>query len=406
MRHAAMDLTALGAGGFRAYLAANFISIVGIWINRVTIGWLAWSLTGSTAWVGTVSFLMYAPTLVTGPLFGAVADRIDLRRGAMATQAALALLTLALGGLSFAGRLDVWALAAIALLFGLTASANGPLRLTLVPQLVEPAAIANAITLISINFNAARLVGPAIGGMMIGRFGTGATALLALALMLPMLAVLPLLAMRARPRLQTAHGVAAQLLEATRRVLGNDDLRLTMAITAVTSIVAGGVLEVMPSVVDGVFHRGAEGLGQTLSAAGAGALCTGISMTFTRRAFSSAVRLRTACLWMVAGMAIVFAFAVISYWPLAIGLCFGLGAVGTYTSVTSQAVVQVDATDAFRGRAIGLWLLVSVGGTALGALAYGVLADLAGIRGALALMGGAGLAVSAAVVRGAFGAPR
>lgn len=398
-----MDLSALGSRGFRIYLAANFVSIVGIWINRVTVGWLGWSLTGSTAWVGALSFLLYAPTLVAGPFFGALADRIDVRRGAVATQAALALLTLALGCLSVVGLTTIWVLAAIALLLGAVASANGPIRLTLVPQLVAPAVIANAITLISINFNAARLVGPAVGGLLIGRFGVGTTSFASLALMLPMLVTLPLLSIRDKQPVTAGHSVAAQLLEALWRILGKGELCQAMAVTAVTSIVAGGSLEVMPAVVDGVFGRGAAGLGQTLSAAGAGALCCGLSMIFARGAFSSAARLRAACLWMAAGTAIVFAFGMISAWPLAIGLCFGLGAVGTFTSVTTQAVVQLDAGDAFRGRAIGFWLLVSVGGTALGALLYGMVADAVGIRAALITLGALGSVASLAVCGWVFG---
>lgn len=402
-RLGAMDLSALGSRGFRIYLVANFVSIVGIWINRVTIGWLGWSLTGSTAWVGALSFLLYAPTLFAGPFFGALADRIDVRRGAVATQAVLALLTLALGCVSIAGLTTIWVLAGIAVLFGATASANGPIRLTLVPQLVAPAAIANAITLISINFNAARLVGPAVGGLLIGRFGAGPSSLASLALMLPMLVTLPLLVVRDKAPAMSRHGVAAELVEAFWRILGKRELRQAMAITAVTSIVAGGALEVLPAVVDGVFGRGAAGLGQTLSAAGAGALCCGLSMIFARGAFSSAARLRAACLWTVPGTAIVFAFGMISAWPLAICLCFGLGAFGTFSSVTTQAVVQLDAGDAFRGRAIGFWLLVSVGGTALGALLYGMAADATSIRIALGAFGMLGFVVSLVIWGWVFG---
>ena len=110
-----MDLSALGSNGFRTYIAANFLSIVGIWINRITVAWLGWSLTGSAAWVGALSFLLFAPTLVTGPYFGALADRIDVRRGAIVTQAMLVLLTLLLAALDLAGFVDVWILCGIAL---------------------------------------------------------------------------------------------------------------------------------------------------------------------------------------------------------------------------------------------------------------------------------------------------
>lgn len=389
-----MDLSALGSNGFRTYIVANFLSILGIWINRITVAWLGWSLTGSAAWVGVLSFLLFAPTLVTGPYFGALADRIDVKQGALVTQSMLVLLTLLLAVLDLAGFVDIWLLSFIALLFGITASANSPIRLTLVPQLVSSRAIANAITLISINFNAARLIGPAIGGVAIAKLGSGMTALVSFATLLPMLVTLPFLQTKAKAAHSATEGVGAQLLEGLRRVWQSEHLWHAMLVTAISSIIPGGALEILPAVVDGVFHKGASGLGRALSAAGAGALTCGISMTFLSPHLSLRRRVEFTLPWMAGGSLAVLALGLVPGWPFVIGLAFLLGAVGTFTSVTTQAVIQLDAEDRFRGRAIGLWLVVSVGGNAAGALLLGTLADLSNVRTVLIAAGIVGVLAS------------
>lgn len=389
-----MDLSALGSNGFRTYIAANFLSIVGIWINRITVAWLGWSLTGSAAWVGALSFFLFAPTLITGPYFGALADRIDIKQGALVTQSMLVFLTLLLAVLDLAGFVDVWILSFIALLFGITASANSPIRLTLVPQLVSSRAIANAITLISINFNAARLIGPAIGGVAIAKFGPGMTSLVSFAALLPMLLTLPFLKTKAKAAAAATSGVGAELLEGLRRVWQSEHLWHAMLVTAISSIIPGGALEILPAVVDGVFHKGASGLGHALSAAGAGALTCGIFMTFLSPHLSLRRRVEFTLPWMAGGCLVVLALGLVPSWPFVIGLAFLLGAVGTFTSVTTQAVIQLDAEDRFRGRAIGLWLVVSVGGNAAGALLLGTLADLSNVRTVLIVTGIVGLLAS------------
>lgn len=392
-----MHLTALNSTSFRLYIAANFISVTGIWVNRVVIGWFSWSLTESATWVGIVSFLLFAPTLFAGPFFGVLADRVDIKRGALATQGLLAILMLALGALFVAGILDIWILSALSLLFGLTSSANTPIRLTLIPMIVPREALANAITLISINFNAARLVGPAVGGVMLEKVDPGSTIAASIAMTLPMLVALALLRPRARESSTNGPGgVTTQLLDATRHVCANNWLIQAMVITTITAVVSRGILEVLPAVADGMYHRGASGLGQMLSAAGIGALLSGISITLRKGSRPHLEQLRQSYWWMAAGVLAVLAMGLTGNWLIALGLVALMGASGTFTAIATQSVMQLETPDAYRGSTIGLWLFAGIGGNALGAIAFGTLADAMTMRTTMLVLGAIGVAAAAA----------
>ena len=166
-----MRFPALRARDLRIYIFGNFFALNGLWVQRVVVGWLGWDLTGQASWVGIIAFLMFAPTMISGPLFGVVADRVDVRRAAFVTQTLLALTALAMMVLYLTDLLTIWTLAATAVATGVISSAHHPIRMAMVPRLVPRDALANAVALVSINFNFARLMGPAAGGLLISSFG-------------------------------------------------------------------------------------------------------------------------------------------------------------------------------------------------------------------------------------------
>ena len=137
---------ALAHPAFRAYLAGNFAGLNGMWILRIAMGWLAWDLTGSAAITGLVAFLNFAPTLVSGPVFGVLADRIDPRHGLVATQSLQFLLAGALFALAARDAITAPVLLVMSLGIGLAASAYHPLRMTLAPRLVPREALSSLLT--------------------------------------------------------------------------------------------------------------------------------------------------------------------------------------------------------------------------------------------------------------------
>ena len=390
-----MSAMPLGQSSFRLYLAVNFVSLNGLWINRIVVGWLAWSYTGSAAWVGFVSSLLFAPTVLAGPFFGVIADRIDIKHGAITTQTGLGLIMLVLFLVHTAGALDIYGLAAIAFLFGLTQSANHPIRLTLVPLLVPPKEIPQAITIISINFNIARLLGPASGGLLIDGLGPGTAMAVSVLATLPMLAAFPYIRPRERAAKDGAHRpLLAELAEGARHVTASRRIRQAMLVTLIAAVTARGALEVLPAVADGMFERGAHGLGQMLSAAGAGALVTGIVIMLRDRNRAPGWLVRASWMWMIAGILAVIGLAVIDHWWAALAFVFVMGSSGTFTSVCTQSAIQLETEDSYRGRVVSLWLFVGMGANALGALLFGAVADRVTMPLSLLVLGALSLAVS------------
>ena len=167
LRKRPLDITALAGGAFRdaqfrLFFIGIFFAVQAIWVQRVTLGWLAWERTGSAAFVGLVAGLSLAPALVLGPLFGVMTDRVDIRRAAFTTNALMALvLALLAVSLPFTGSL---ALALAAFAIGLISAAHHPVRMSLGTRLVPVSEVRHVVSVAALNFNLARLVAPVLAG--------------------------------------------------------------------------------------------------------------------------------------------------------------------------------------------------------------------------------------------------
>jgi MFS family permease len=387
-----MNLAALGSADYRRYALGNVFALNGVWLSRVTMAWLAWDLTGQAGFVGLVAFLAFAPTLVSGPFFGVLADRIALKHAAMMTQAGLATTSLVLLGASLAGLLGPGLLAAVALGSGIVSFAHHPVRLALAPALVPRETIGSAVALGSVNFNLARLTGPAIGGAVIAAQGVDWALALAVLCFLPTIALLPGLRPRRDGPKPRRSGIVADLCDGVRAALGTPLIRRAMLVIGLFSLVGRGLLEILPVLADGVFARGAAGLGTLAAAAGGGALVAATLITLGpgQRPGRLPPSSRLAA---PAGLAIVAAVALAPPWPVTVGLVAALGLCGTLTGVGLQSAVQLAVPDAYRARIMSLWTMLAVGGSALGAILLGSLVDALGPGAALGLAAGLGLAL-------------
>ena len=368
---------------FRIYVAGNFFALNGVWIQRITIAWLAWELTQSAAFVGATAFLMMLPTLLLGPLLGVVADRVDVRLASQGVQAGLmaatALLTLAY----FTGLLGPVLLAALALLIGLVTAFHHPLRMALAPRLVPRDEIGAAVPIISINFNMTRFLGPFIAGLLIAWQGVGAALLVNLAAFAPMLAALHVVRPRAKASpTRAAEGFLASLRAGVAHARGDALILGGILVTALTSLSARGVQDILPVIADGAFARGPAGLGQMTAAAGFGALVSSAWLVrFPIRAEDGLPR--SAILGGGIALALVAVLGFAPTWWAALACVAALGAAGTQVGVGIQSAIQIRLDDDMRGRVMSLWTTTAIGGTALGALILGAAADAVGLRPAL-----------------------
>jgi len=393
-----MNLAALTFRDFRIYLLGNIFALNSLWMQRVTIGWIAWELTNSASFVGLVAFVNFAPTMVAGPFFGVLVDRVRIKRAAMTTQALLFALALCLYVCFVLGVLGPGLLAVISGLLGLVASAHNPVRMSLGPRLVERSAVASVISLTAINFNLARLVGPAFGGWLIAVWGVGASLFVQVLFYLPFILALSFVNPRERTRaVADVEPFLRALLIGVRHVFHSALIRRAIVITGLFAFIIRGTLELLPVLADGVFDKGATGLGLLTSASGLGALLAGVAKVLLPGQRPGELP-RPALMIALAGIALVPAVGLSSSWGLTLVLIASLGFAATMTGVSMQTAIQIDLEDELRGRVMSLWVLVSIGAAACGAIFLGVLADVFGVGPALGWIGSFGFLVLAAFV--------
>ncbi len=380
-----MNLSALTTKGFRHYLFGNAISLHGIWVMKISIGWMAWEATGSTAFLGWLAFLNYAPPLFFGPFFGVVVDRIDIRKAAMTTQLLFAIAALALMGIHLAGLSGRVSLTLVALFIGLVTSAQHPIRMAITPRLTPNSQLASVVLLLSLNFNIARVVGPAIGGGLIAQYGLTAALGFIIAAFIPFVLILATLSPRAN-KAKARASLRADFAEGLGYVLRSRFIRTATLVTGLFSLSGRGALEILPSLADGAFQRGAAGLGTLTAAAGVGALLAALAQIIGKspqKGRLPAVSLAAA----IIGPLAVAALGMVSAWPVAVFIIGLLGGLGTLVGVGMQSAIQMQVEDHLRGRVMSLWIMVAMGGTAFGSLLVGGMADIFGLASSLQIAG-------------------
>ncbi len=372
---------------FTRFFVGVFFAVQAIWVQRVTLAWLAWERTGSAGFVGLVAALGLAPTLVAGPFFGVMADRVDIRRAALTTNGIMAGI-LALLALSLP-VVGAWGVAAAALAIGITSSAHHPVRMSLGPRLVGREMVQHVVSVTALNFNLARLVAPVLAGWMIASAGAGVALWVAVLCYIPMLVILPRLRPRALPQRERAPFLQ-ELRGGLRFAADAPLIREALILTLVFATLVRGALEVLPVLADGAFGQGAAGLGMLTAAAGAGALVSAMLKAWGAGAAGASIP-RSVLAAMFLGFAAVTGMGLAPVWPLALLATSLAGFTATWCGVSLQAAIQTDLPDAYRGRVMSLWTVVGVGAVAIGAGLIGALAELFGIGPALVIAGCIGL---------------
>ncbi|MCO4826363.1 MAG: MFS transporter [Amylibacter sp.] len=373
-----MNLVALRSPEFRLYFLGAVANVNALWISRIVIGWLAWDLTNSAQFVGIVAACSLLPTLFGGPFFGVLVDRSDVKKAAYATNISMILCTALLLALQASENISSTSLILISLAIGTVTAAHHPVRLSLAPRLVKPEHVSSVVALSALNFNLARLISPALGGLLIDLTGTTTALVVTLVLFLPNLTVL----FRLHPRELTKHGsepFVTAMAEGLHYIRQRRTIVVILATTAVFSIALRGVLEVLPIIADGSFSLGAVGLGQLGSAVGGGALLAAIYKAVGHQSTGSDALSPLNLAVAISGLIAMAVLGTTQSWGIALLCAALLGATGTYFGVTMQSMIQADLPDDMRGRVMSIWVVVGLGSTALGAFLIGAIANLINI---------------------------
>nr|WP_030989415.1 MFS transporter [Streptomyces sp. NRRL WC-3744] len=377
---------------YRLFFIGQVVSNTGTWMQRIAQDWLVLSLTGSSAAVGITTALQFLPMLLFGLYGGVLVDRLPKRPALLVTQTAMAVTGLALAALTLSGHVQVWHVYVAAFAVGLATVVDNPARQSFVSEMVGPEQLQNAVSLNSANFQSARLVGPAVAGLMITGVGTG-WAFLAngLSFAAP---IAGLLLMRARELhvVERAPRGKGQLREGLRYVAKRPELIWSIVLVGFIGTFGFNFPVWLSAYADDVFHAGAGAysLFNTLMAVGSlvGALLAARRGTARLRVLIAAA-LAFGTLETVAAVAP-------SYWLFAL-LMVPIGVFGLTVNVTANTAVQMGTDPAMRGRVMALFMMVFMGGTPLGAPVVGWITDTYGARVGFAA-GGVVSAVAAAAI--------
>ena len=379
---------------FGTYVAGNSVSLVGTWMQRIGVGWLAWELTGSGALLGLVAFADLFPAVVVAPFGGAIADRADRRRLMIVAQTLVMGQAFALFALTATGLITPTLLVLLSLFNGVVIGFNQPARLALVPSLVPRADLPTAVAINSIVFNLARFVGPALAGVTIVTAGVAgvfaANGLSYLAFLLALTRIRPDWA----PPEQRPGADRAPLLAVVREgviyAVRHPGIGPMLLLHTALAITVRPFIELLPGFAADVFGRGAPGLATLGSTVGVGAVFGGLWLAQRGRA-AGGTRLALASALLVVLSVLAFAATrnfVVAVLAVAVA---GFGMVAT--GVATQTLIQITVTDAMRGRVLSLYGLIFRGGPAVGALAIGAASEWVGLQAPLAA--GAALALLA-----------
>jgi MFS family permease len=387
---------------YRLYASGQLVSLTGTWMQRVAQDWLVLELTNSGTALGVVTALQFGPSLVLGLWGGMLADRGDKRRLLLATQTALAVVAAVLGVLAVTNVVQYWHVLVLATLLGLITAIDSPIRQSFVVEMVGKDDLVNAVGINSTIFNAGRILGPAVAGVMISAVGTGWAFLTNAA---SSIAVLVALAAMRQDELHPSNPVRrarGQLRAGFRYVRSRADLMLTMVLIFVVGTFGLNFAITTALMAKQVFDRGATGYGLLSTTLAVGACVGAVAATMrTRRPtqlFLVMAALGFSALEIASGLMPTFLLTAAVLVPT------GLAMLTLTTACNSAIQLGVDPT--MRGRVMALYLICFMGGTPLGAPIIGWLAGVAGPRwgliggGLVCLLATAALAVTVAHRRG------
>jgi len=381
---------------YRLFFIGQVVSVSGTWMQNVALAWYVVELTHSPVAVGLLAFCRFLPFSVFGLAAGVIADRFDNRRLVMATQAAAMTLSTLLAVLALTGTAELWHVYLLAALLGSTLVFDAPGRHALTFRMVGRDELPNAVALNASLFNASRILGPSVAGVLIAvtsvdvAFAINAVSFLAVLTALFLMRedeLFPVERPEQPPTLIRGVGEAFAYVRRSRRVL------TVLAITFVVSTVGVNFHVLVPVLAAETLHAGSVTFGFLSATFGAGALVGALATASLGRASLKGLLLGTGGFGVaLLALAPLHAFAPAAALLFVTGVCF------TLWTANSQAILQLSSPDHLRGRILSLYLLAFAGSAPIGGLLAGWLADVGGTELAFAVAGAASLAMTAVAI--------
>lgn len=374
---ASTTLRALRHRNFQLFFSGQLISLIGTWMQSVAQSWLVYRLTGSSALLGLVAFAGQIPIFLMSPIAGYAADRMNRHRMVIGTQTSSMLLALVLAGLTLAGRIRIWEIFVLSTLLGVVNAFDIPARQSFFVEMVGRDDLMNAIALNSSMFNGARIIGPAIAGILVARIGEGwcffANGISYIAV------IVGLLCMRVNPfRRAAPAGSAWQTIREGFHYVGRTvPMRAIVQLLAIISFAGMPYSVLMPIFADRILHGGAQTLGILMGATGLGALAG--ALLLASRSALKGFTIFIPCA--AAGFALsLAAFGLSRYLGLSLVALFFVGFSVMIQVGASNTLIQSMVPDHLRGRAMSVYSMMYIGIGPVGAAVAGFTAESFGAR--------------------------
>jgi MFS family permease len=375
---------ALRHPNYRLFFGGQLISLTGTWMQMVAQSWLVYRLTGSAVLLGFVGFSSQIPVFLLAPLGGSVADRLNRRRILVTTQTTAMLLAFLLAALTLTGRVEVWHVFALASLLGITNAFDIPTRQAFVVDMVGKEDLINAIALNSSMINGARIVGPAVAGVLLDALGEGWCFLANGVSFLAVIAGLLLMKMTTQTRVPLPGSPLASILEGFRYIKHTRPILALLLLLGLVSLMGMPYAVLMPIFADQILHGGARGLGLLMGATGVGALAGSLILAAKSGIHGLGRWIALAALGF--GLSLVL-FSLSRFFWLSAALLLPVGFCMIIEMASSNTLIQTLVSDELRGRVMAVYSMMFMGMAPFGSLLAGTLAHSLGAPSTVALGG-------------------
>jgi MFS family permease len=376
---------ALRVRNYRLFWLGQMISLTGSWMQTTAQAWLVIQLTHAPFALGLVTTFQFLPIMLLSLIGGVITDRLPKQRLLLVTQTAALVQATIFGTLVATGLIQLWHIYILAAIQGIINAVDTPTRQAFVPELAGRDSLVNAIALNSMLFNGARIVGPAVAGLLIANIGIAPALLLNaasfLGVIFGLLRMDPAALFQVPPR--GSGPVGQRLLEGLRYVWRTPQMLLVMILMGAIGTFGYNFSVVLPLVAGFLVKTGADGFGVLSSFLGAGSLIAAITTAYTKRVTSRRLLVGAAAFSCLLG-----GLALSSQFALTAGLLVLLGFAGIIFTTSANTLIQLTVPDELRGRVMSLYILLFAGSTPIGAFVIGSMSNTIGVSGALLLCAG------------------
>ena len=372
-------MTALSYRPFLLYFITNSISLLGLWIQKIGVGWLTWQLTESTFWTSFVTLALMAPAGILGPFFAVWAENWDMRRASIFLKLSMLLLATTVWYLQLLNLHTVYSLAILSIFHGILSAMYHPVRLVFVSVIVEKKFFGSAISLNSASFNASRVIGPSLAGFFIFFFNLEVTFFVSAISYLPLLPILCLIPLRLRTIENNKNEkFLKNLIDGLQVALKTKIIINSLIIVFVNAFFVRGILEIQPTIAGEVLLGSSTSLSVITATAGVGALLSSLWMSFTK--FNQNNLFGVLFPMLLIGFISSLLIGLTQNLILISSFFLIMGFSTTIIGISSQTIIQLKVNDKYRARVLTWWSTISFGSLTLGGIILGISGEFFPIR--------------------------